>query len=226
MSNMALYLYAYGLGLESLAIATLIGDFSLAVAVFDAELDVAFCGCAVRKHRNQPLYHVVHGLETDVGHFTENLAREIDPCIDHHILGDAEHAVACFIETFGLTLLALLVAEEDEVDYFGVDLPRRSKVQIHAASRHIEAVAVIHAESHFGKIGVAIVLCNVGPDMAEGVEAVVVLFLHAHVGTYLMDAVAHVGIKLSEVVWRMWKLNRYSSSGPARYLSKVAWMYG
>ena len=92
-------------------------------------------------------------------------------------------------------LLALLVAEENEVDDFGVEPPGRGEVNLDITPRHVQTVAVVQAKCYFIKVCIAIVLRNGRPCMPERVETVIILLRHTHVGTYLAYADIHVGVE-------------------------------
>ena len=89
-----------------------------------------------------------------------------------------------------------LVAEEDEVNNTGIQLPSRSKVHLYIPTGYLKTMAVIHTECHFVEIGIAIVLCYGSPRMTEGIEAVVVLLVcHTHIHANFTDTDIDIGIE-------------------------------
>lgn len=56
-------------------------------------------------------------------------------------------------------------------------------------------MAVVHAERHFIKVGITVILGDGRPRVPERVITVVVLLFHAHVGAYLAYSDIHVGIE-------------------------------
>jgi len=60
-------------------------------------------------------------------------------------------------------------------------------------------MAVVHAECHFKKIGVAVILGDGSPRMPECIETIAVFFFHAHIPANFADTVVHVRIETVEI---------------------------
>lgn len=109
--------------------------------------------------------------------------------------GDTEHLVCRCLEVTCLALLALLAAEENEVNHFGIEFPGRSEVYLDIASCYIQSMTMVHTESNLIQIGITVILGNCSPCMTKSIITVVILLLHSHIGTYLSDSNVYVGIE-------------------------------
>ena len=153
--------YFYGLwanGLKSFSLASLIDNLLLGIAVGDTELNGASGRYVTRKFFCQLGNHLVNIAETDVCKFGYHFSLEIGPSANHHLLGYAEQLVCRSLNVTRFALLALLVTEKDEVDDLGVKFPCRGEVYLDIATGDIQPVAVVHAERHFIKVRVTVVL--------------------------------------------------------------------
>ena len=133
--------------------------------------------------------------ETYVGKFSNNLTLEIRPSVNHLLFCNAEQFVRRCLKIKCLSLLALRIAEKDEIYDLGVKVPCRSEVELYIASCHVQPMAVVHAECHFKKIGVAVILGDGSPRMPECIETIAVFFFHAHIPANFADTVVHVRIE-------------------------------
>lgn len=167
----------------------------MGIAVGDTELKGASGRYVTRKFTCQLCNHLVNIAETGVCKFGYHFSLEIGPSANHHLLGYAEQLVCRGFYVTRLALLALLVTEKDEVDDFGIQSPCRGEIYLDIATGDIQPVAMVHAERHFIKVGIAVVLGNGSPRVSERVIAIVVLLFHAHVGAYLAYSDIHVGIE-------------------------------
>ena len=60
-------------------------------------------------------------------------------------------------------------------------------------------MAVVHAECHFKKIGITIVLGDGCPRMPKCIETIAVFLFHAHIPANFADTVVHVRIETVEI---------------------------
>ncbi len=108
------------LGLKPFAFRSFIDYLFLRVAVGKTELDCTSSRNVIRKLLDESIDNIIDSIETNVRYLRNNFAFEIGSPIYHHLLGYAEKDVSRVIEILGFPLLALFIAEKDEVDHLGI----------------------------------------------------------------------------------------------------------
>ena len=92
----------------------------LRIAVGETELDCTSGWNVIRELLDEAIDNIIDSIESNVSYLRDNFAFEIGTTIDHHFLGYAEKYVSRLVEILGFSLLALFIAEKDEVDYLGI----------------------------------------------------------------------------------------------------------
>lgn len=143
-----------------------------------------------REHNN-----ACNCTEAYVCKFSDNLAFEVGSTIYHHLLGYAEELFfSSAIQIDSQTLLTRLIAEEDEVYHFGVQIPSGRKVEFDIATSYVKTVTVVHPKCNLIEVCITVILGDCAPCMTECVDTVeVILVFHPHILADFLDAVIDVG---------------------------------
>jgi hypothetical protein len=108
------------LGSKTFAIRSFVDYLFLRIAVGETELDCTSGWNIIRELLDEAIDDIIDSIESNVSYLRNNFAFEIGSTIDHHFLGYAEKNVSRLVEILGFSLLALFIAEKDEVDYLGI----------------------------------------------------------------------------------------------------------